>query len=78
MRFEYQCPIGHDDGTETVYDVTADYTPKTRDSPEYPAELELIRLRVHGKTVPMATLTEAEVQLIYDTGYEAAYEEQIA
>ncbi len=73
MRITYKCPVAHDDG-ETVYTVTALYTPaekQTRDNPGAPAELEIYKVQGGGRE---DLLSASVLQQLYDAGWEAVEE----
>ncbi len=73
MRFSYEVPIAHDDGTETVYDVTALYTPgeaATYDGPGDDPSMEPYEFRVNGVEVEADAIPLAHHEAIQQAGWD--------
>ncbi len=89
MRFSYQVALTteNEDGDEVerVLDVTADFSPGSPGSmydrygdpgdPPEPDEIDIIRIDEGGKQVRYSDFNDADAQLIYDAGFEAAGDE---
>ncbi len=79
MRITYECPVADDEG-ETVYTVTACYTPEekpTRDDPGAPADLEIYEVK-DGQRLDLGVLKSpvyaSTWQQLMDAGWEAVEE----